>query len=95
LTPKPPNPSPAKDAVWLPYIISADADVDIRIFNVSGELVLALGPVFQTAGAHERKWDLHNQAGTRVASGVYLCRIIAKSRRNEEADVWVKVAVSR
>lgn len=95
LTPRHPNPSPAREAAYIPYVISADAEVDIRVFDVSGELVLALGPVFQLKGARERRWDLVNSAGRRVASGVYLCRIIARSPQGDEVDAWVKVAVSR
>lgn len=95
LTPKYPNPSPAKDKVWLPYVLSADADVNLRIFDISGELVLEMGSLFEQAGAHERQWDLHNQAGTSVASGIYLCHIVAKSKHDETDDAWVKVAVSR
>jgi hypothetical protein len=95
LTPKYPNPSPAKDAVWIPYVISADAEVDIRIYDVSGEKLLDLGPVFQLRGANERRWDLVNAAGSQVASGIYLCRILARSRQGEEQTAWVKCAVSR
>jgi hypothetical protein len=95
LTPKSPNPSPAKDAVWLPYVISTAAEVDIRVFDVSGEKILDLGPLFQQAGVHERRWDLANAAGARVASGVYLCRIVATAPNGDSDDAWVKVAVSR
>lgn len=95
LTPKHPNPSPAKDAVWIPYVLNTAAEVDIRIYDVSGELLLALGPIFQSAGAQERRWDLMNKAGTKVASGVYICRIVATSPAGETDDAWVKAAVAR
>lgn len=95
LTPKHPNPSPAKDAVWIPYVISTAAEVDIRVFDVSGEKVLDLGPLFQSAGPHERRWDLANAQGRFVASGIYLCRIVATAPNGDNDDAWVKVAVAR
>jgi hypothetical protein len=95
LTPKYPNPSPAHDSVYLPYVLTTAANVDIRIYDVSGELVLDLGPIFQQAGPNERRWDLQNRAGTQVASGIYLCRIIANAPDGESDEVWEKAAVTR
>jgi hypothetical protein len=95
LTPKYPNPSPAHDSVWIPYVLTTAANVDIRVYDISGELVLALGPVYQKEGPNERRWDLVNKAGTQVASGIYLCHIVAQSPAGEQDDAWVKVAVTR
>jgi hypothetical protein len=95
LTPKHPNPNPARDAVWLPYVLSTEAEVDIKVFNVAGEVVRAFDPSPKPRGAHEQRWDLCNNAGNPVATGVYLYRIRARTRFDEEADVWMKCAVSR
>lgn len=95
LTPKHPNPNPAVDEVYLPFVLSTPAEVDVRVFSVAGELVRAFEPVPRDKGAHEQRWDLRNSAGTRVASGVFLCRIRARSPTGEEDDAWVKCAVSR
>lgn len=95
LTPKYPNPSPAHDSVYLPYVLTTAAEVDVRIYDVSGELIMDLGPIFQAAGNNERRWDLQNKAGTQVASGIYLCRIIATAPDGESDQVWEKAAVTR
>lgn len=94
LTPRRPNPNPARTAAWLPYDLSAAAEVNIRVFDVSGELVRDLDPVQKAAGSHEAFWDLLNSKGQGVASGVYLCRIRA-SGNGESDEAWVKVAVTR
>lgn len=94
LTPRRPNPNPARNAVWIPFELSAAAEVSIRVFDVSGEAVRNLDPMPRAAGAYEAYWDLLNSKGQMVASGVYLCRITAQGA-TEKDEAWVKVAVTR
>ena len=95
LTPKPPSPNPSTDGAWLPYVLSTAADVDIKVYDIAGELVRVLDPVADPAGASEQFWDLKNSSGTKVASGVYLYKIRAVSGRGESKEVWSKCAVAR
>lgn len=95
LTPKYPNPNPAAAQMWIPYVLSTGADVDIKIFDVAGELVRSFEPQTRSGGAHEELWDLKNTSGRKVASGIFLYRIHAVSPRHEEDDAWMKCAVSR
>jgi len=95
LSPHSPNPDPASRTLWLPYVISTGSLVDIKVYDVSGELVRALDPVEQPAGAQEQAWDLKNTQAAAVASGVYLCRIHAQNAAGESATAWVKAAVAR
>jgi hypothetical protein len=95
LTPKYPNPDPGVTQMWLPYILSTGADVDIKVYDVAGELVRRFDPQTRSEGAHEEMWDLKNTDGRKVASGIYLYRIHAVSPRHEEHDAWMKCAVSR
>jgi flagellar hook assembly protein FlgD len=76
-------------------VISTGSLVDIKVYDVSGELVRALDPVEQPAGAQEQAWDLKNTQAAAVASGVYLCRIHAQNAAGESATAWVKAAVAR
>jgi hypothetical protein len=95
LTPKPPNPSPSKGkGVWLPYLLSRDAEVRIRIFTVAGETVRDLDPFAGRWGANEQFWDERNNAGARVASGIFIGHIVARAD-GKEADAWIKIAVAR
>jgi hypothetical protein len=95
LTPKYPNPNPGVTQMWLPYVLSTGAEVDIKVFDVAGELVRSFDPQTRSEGAHEEMWDLKNSFGRKVASGIYLYRIHAVSPRHEEDDAWMKCAVSR
>jgi|GEM_PF-2071874 len=49
-----------------------DNEVTIRIFNIAGQLVRTL---FKNDTSNELRWDLRNEAGLRVASGMYVAHI--------------------
>ncbi|RKY67773.1 MAG: hypothetical protein DRQ24_12450, partial [Candidatus Latescibacterota bacterium] len=52
-----------------------DAKVELSIYNALGQKVKTLVSGIQSAGAHKVVWDGTNQAGVKVASGVYYYRI--------------------
>ncbi len=63
-------PNPATESVWLSYrLASTAATVDIRIYNVAGELVFK---GWTPGTARQYRWDLRNAAGERVADGMYV-----------------------
>lgn len=69
-------PNPFNPETWIPYDLTMDTDVDIRIYNLKGEVVKKLDVGFQTAGSYRNKesaayWDGCNAIGERVASGTY------------------------
>ena len=45
------------------------------IVDVTGRLVRVLRDGTFPEGTHDIEWDLRDERGTRVASGVYFCRI--------------------
>ena len=69
-------PNPFNPETWLPYQLANDAEVTIRIYSSSGQLVRHLDLGFQQAGyyigkLHAAYWDGRNDLGERLASGVY------------------------
>ena len=69
-------PNPFNPETWLPYQLSNDAEVTIRIYSSNGQLVRSLELGFQQAGYYIDKsraayWDGRNYLGERLASGVY------------------------
>jgi hypothetical protein len=95
LSPRLPNPDPGGPAgIYLPYVLSCDAQVRIRVFNISGEKVRDLAPYQGLLGANEEHWDALNDFGQSVASGVYLAHYVA-TRGSQSADCWVKMALVR
>ncbi|MBI1924418.1 PD40 domain-containing protein [Candidatus Poribacteria bacterium] len=69
-------PNPSNPEVWIPYQLSFDSEVVIRIYDVMGHLVRTVDVGHQAAGFYESKakaahWDGRNNRGETVASGVY------------------------
>jgi uncharacterized repeat protein (TIGR01451 family) len=74
-----PNPVTA-NAVSIQYNIpttAGSADVRITIFDVSGRVVKSLVPGVQDAGSHSADWDLRDDDGASVPSGIYFYRLVA------------------
>jgi len=75
-------PNPFNPETWIPYQIREPADVMIRLYNAKGQLVRTLDLGQRAAGfylGHTRAahWDGHNDAGEKVASGIYFYQIKA------------------
>lgn len=75
-------PNPFNPDTWIPYQLSEDADVTIRIFAASGRLVRTLSLGSKPAGFYVGRdkaayWDGRNEVGESVSSGVYFYSIQA------------------
>ena len=60
------TPNPAKYFTIISYHLPNNADVQLYIHNVNGQLIQTLVEEKQTAGQHQIKWDLNN-----LLSGIY------------------------
>jgi hypothetical protein len=75
-------PNPFNPETWIPYQIREPAEVFIRLYSTSGQLVRTLDLGQRAAGfylGHTRAahWDGHNDAGEKVASGIYFYQLQA------------------
>ena len=75
-------PNPFNPETWIPYQLSASADVSVSIYSVNGHLVRRLELGHQSAGVYQRRsraayWDGRNAFGERVASGLYFYTLTA------------------
>jgi M6 family metalloprotease-like protein len=81
-----PNPN-KENFTTIRFYLREDADVDIKIFDLAGDLA----KTFHTRGEgmtdNEISWDLSD-----VASGIYLCRVEAKSARETDVRI-IKIMV--
>ena len=69
-------PNPFNPDTWIPYKLSKDANVVIRVYNANGKIVRTLHLENQVAGMYTDKgraahWDGKNERGDEVASGLY------------------------
>ena len=87
LTPKetallPNYPNPFNPETWIPYQLSASAEVNISIYAADGKLVRTLDLGTQPVGVYESRsraayWDGRNELGESVASGLYFYTLTA------------------
>jgi flagellar hook assembly protein FlgD len=64
----------------------------IQIYTISGKVVKEigldeLGPIHIGVNRTQYAWDGTDQYGDRLANGVYLYRVIAKMRKEDEAEM--------
>ncbi|HKQ58984.1 MAG TPA: FlgD immunoglobulin-like domain containing protein [Candidatus Eisenbacteria bacterium] len=95
-----PNPfHPPNEPTTIAYKLDADADVTLRIFTLSGDLVLRRtfdrGAQGGTVGLNEVPWDGKNGEGRVVASGGYLALIEAQGVGETLHVIRRKIAVVR
>ena len=75
-------PNPFNPETWIPYQLSAAADVSVSIYAIDGTLVRRLDLGHQSAGVYRSRsraayWDGRNELGERVASGLYFYTLTA------------------
>ena len=75
-------PNPFNPETWIPYELSEDSEVFIKIYTTTGHLVRTLSLGRKEAGYYTTKersayWDGKNEYGEQVSSGVYFYSIKA------------------
>jgi hypothetical protein len=70
-------PNPLRTETAIRYAIAADAEVSLKIYDVTGALVKILVNESVEAGYHSVLWDGTNETGNTVANGVYFYRLTA------------------
>ncbi len=85
LIPYPSPFDPSKEEIVIKYVLSHQARVTINIYDVGGKLIKTLiKEQERSVGEHiNDRWKGTNYANQNLASGIYLCEIIAKDVSGE------------
>lgn len=87
-----PNPT-YEGVVNIHFRLSVDANITIKIYTISGELVKTLvDDKFHPAGEYTKVWYCNNQEGEKVASGIYIFLLKAENSSNKVTKTG-KIAV--
>jgi hypothetical protein len=74
-------PNPFNPVTSIGYSLPTSAAVDLSVYNLLGQRVKTLISGTQPAGDHEVIWDSTDENGLSVASGIYICLMIAGGQR--------------
>ena len=81
--PSPFNPNKG-EKIKIRYTLAKKSKVTIRLYDKAGKVVCKLlDSVNKSAGTNEDEWDGRNYAGDTLATGAYICEIIAKASDGE------------
>ena len=87
-------PNPFNPDTWIPYQLAVDAPVTITIYNLKGQLIRTIALGDQKAGVYVTKdkaayWDGRDDAGEKVASGVYFYTLKVEHSGGDGAGEFV------
>lgn len=68
-------PNPFNSTTVISYQLSAFVDIQLMIFNTTGQLIRTLISGNQIIGSHVVTWNGRDNSGQPISSGVYLCRL--------------------
>ncbi len=83
-------PNPFRPATTIEYSMEKEAHVSIRIYDVQGRLVKILVNEKRAAKTHHVEWDGTNDRGDRVASGVYLYRMVTAGFEQTKKSILLR-----
>jgi hypothetical protein len=87
------NPNPVEENTKLIYWLSKNADIEIKIWTVSGEEVFK-EKIKGYKGMNAYLWNGKNKNNKKVATGVYIYKIIAKTPKEKKEELG-KIIVIR
>jgi flagellar hook assembly protein FlgD len=68
-------PNPFNPSTTISYRLSKSGQVEIKIYNVKGQLVRTLISEHQAAGQHIVQWDGRDTRGQKATSGIYVYQL--------------------
>jgi hypothetical protein len=83
-------PNPFNPTTTITYDLSEMSDVDLAIYNTSGQKIRTLVDKSQLANFYSATWDGRNDDGRTVASGVYFYKLPASGRTETKRMVLLK-----
>ena len=88
-------PNPFNPETWFPYNLAEQAEVTVKIYDVTGALVRQLDIGLQEPGRYQHQekaayWDGRDEFGTKVASGIYFYTFTAGDFQSTRRMVILK-----
>ncbi len=84
------SPNPFNPTTAIRYALPKSTDVELSVFNASGQKVRTLVSGVQAAGFQTARWDGRNDRGETVTSGVYLYKLKSEGFEQTKKMTLVK-----
>jgi hypothetical protein len=78
------SPNPFNPTTKVRFSVAKAGHVNVRIYNVRGELVKTIANGYYGAGSHEASWDGSSVRGGKAPSGIYFAKASARSNDGSE-----------
>ena len=75
------SPNPFRDVTLIPYSLSREAHVTIKVYNILGHEVATVLDAPQPQGDHLVDWDGTGEDGQRLSAGTYFYELEADGTR--------------
>lgn len=85
-----PYPNPFSGATTIAFALPQRADAHVAVFDVTGRLVRTLQRGTQPAGIQRTSWDGRDQAGARLAAGIFFVKLTVGSVEETRKVVLVR-----
>ena len=85
-----PFPNPFNSTVLIRYRLPEKENVDVTVYNNSGQTIRRLAGKKQDAGYHSIEWNGKNDAGSPAASGIYIIKVTAGSNADSVKVTFLK-----
>lgn len=83
-------PNPFNPETTIKYNLSEGTNVNLRIYNIVGQVVKTLVAERQSAGRYQVRWDGTDDRGSAVSSGIYFYQIAAGKFRDVKRLMLLK-----
>ncbi|MBD3349253.1 MAG: T9SS type A sorting domain-containing protein [Candidatus Eisenbacteria bacterium] len=84
------TPNPVSPSTSIEYLLPAGGHAQLAVYDLAGRRVAILVDEMKPPGRHSAAWDARNEAGERVASGVYFVRLECGGARDSRRLVVLK-----
>ena len=83
-------PNPFNPTTTIRYSIPVSNNVKIEVYNIMGQKVRTLVNQYKTAGTYSVTWDAKDEAGVKVATGMYFYRMQASHFQTVKKIILMK-----
>lgn len=85
-----PFPNPFNNSTVIKYKLSKSGLVNLKLFNITGQLIVNLVEQNQEIGEYQIYWDGKNVKGDKVTSGIFIIRLEVNGIQQTDKIVLVK-----